>query len=344
MSYTNIEIKKLDNSQVEITGEILADELTKYREKALKNLSQNTEIKGFRKGNIPEDVLTKQVGEMTILQEIAELALSDQYPKIVLEHKVNPIGHPQVALTKLAPDENIGFKITTAVMPEVKLGDYKTIAGKISQEKEEIEVTDKDVEETIQTVRKQRAEGKEEKDLPELNDEFVKTLGDFKDVDDFKNKLRENMKLEKERGAKEKRRNKIADAIIEKSTIELPQLLVDGELDRMMAQFKADVEQAGLTYDKYLEEVKKTDEDVKKEWTPIAEKKAKLQLVLNKIAVTEDITPKEDQVKKEMEHILSQHKDAPEDRVRTYVETMLTNEKVFEFLEGEKKEEEKKDK
>ena len=95
-------------------------------------------------------------------------------------------------------------------------------------------------------------------------------------------------------------------------------------------------EQSGLTYEKYLAEVKKTDEDIKKEWTPIAQKKAKLQLILNKIALEEKIKPEEDQVQKEIEHILSHHKDAPEERVRIFVETMLTNEKVFDFLEKQK--------
>ena len=221
-------------------------------------------------------------------------------------------------------------------MPTVELPDYKTIAKQVHVEKDDLEVTEENLQATIDTIRKQRVKDKKKDALPELNDEFVKTLGDFKNVEDFKNKLRDNMELEKKRMAKDRKRNKIADGIIEKSKIEMPQLLVDGELDRMIAQFKADIEQSGLTYEKYLAEVKKTDEDLKKEWTPIAQKKAKLQLVLNKIALEEKIKPEEDQVQKEIEHILSHHKDAPEERVRIFVETMLTNEKVFDFLEKQK--------
>ena len=249
MSYTNIDLKKMENAEVEITGEILADELTKYRNQAMKNISDNTEIKGFRKGKIPEDILIKNVGEMAILQEAAELALSDQYPKIVLENKLQPIGNPQVSITKLAPKENFGFKIKTATMPTVELPAYKEIAKKAAAIEDDLEITEKNLQATIDTIRKQRAIDKEKNELPELNDEFVKTLGDFKNVEDFKNKLRENMKIEKARMAKDKKRNTIADGIIEKSKIEMPQLLVDGELDRMIAQFKADIEQSGLTYE-----------------------------------------------------------------------------------------------
>ncbi|MCI5108620.1 MAG: hypothetical protein MRY49_02130 [Candidatus Pacebacteria bacterium] len=333
MEYKNIKVEDDKDSEVKISGEISADSLNSYRERAIKNISTDVEIKGFRKGKVPEDVLIKNVGEMSVLQEAAELALSDAYPKIILEHKIEPLGHPQVSITKLAPKEDLGFSITTAVMPKVTLPDYKTISKKISSEKEEVKIEDKEVEEAVTNIQNSIAQGKGEKELPEVSDEFVKKLGDFKNVEDFKKKLKENLMLEKERLAKDKKRNRIADAIIEKSKISIPKLLIDGELERMLSQFKADIEQSGLTYDKYLTEVKKTDEDIRKEWMPIAEKKAKLQLILNKIALEEKVKPEEDQVKKEMEHILSHHKDAPEERVRIFVETMLTNEKVFEFLE-----------
>merc|ERR1711879_63923 len=88
---------------------------------------------------------------------------------------------------------------------------------------------------------------------PEINDEFVKTWGDFKDVADFKAKIKENIGLEK-------KRNEIIEEIIDKSKVSLPQLLVNSELERMFGQFKSDVERAGLTYENYLKEVKKTEE------------------------------------------------------------------------------------
>ncbi len=337
MPYINIEIKKLENSEIEISGEILAETLESKKEKALKNISQDAEIKGFRKGHVPEEVLLKNIGEMTILQEAAELALSDEYPAILIEHKINPLGNPQISLTKLAPKENLGFKIKTAVMPEVTLSDYKTTAKKIVNEKEDdLEVTNEEVEKTIEQIKQQHlAHSKDKKEL-EINDDFVKTLGDFKDVADFKAKIKENTKIEKKRIAREKKRNAVIEEIIEKSKIEMPQILVDGELERMLGQFKADVERAGLTYENYLKEVKKTEEDIKKEWTPVAIKKAKMQLILNQIALAEKISPESDQVEKEVEHLMKEHKDAPVERIKIFVETMLTNEKVFEFLEAQK--------
>lgn len=72
---------------------------------------------------------------------------------------------------------------------------------------------------------------------------------------------------------------------------------------------------------------------MRKEWQPIADKRAKSQIILNNIAREQNITANEEEIKKEMENILSHHKDADRFRVRMFVETFLTNELVFQFLE-----------
>src|SRR5690606_15144234 len=101
--------------------------------------------------------------------------------------------------------------------------------------------------------------------VPEFDDAFVKTLGDFKDVEDFKKKVGENMKIEKEREAKDKKRSDIIEKLIEKTTVDLPDILIDGELEKMAAQFKDDLEKAGLKMEDYLKQLGKSEEDIKKE-------------------------------------------------------------------------------
>jgi FKBP-type peptidyl-prolyl cis-trans isomerase (trigger factor) len=91
-------------------------------------------------------------------------------------------------------------------MPEIKLPDYKKIAVKEGKEKvEPTEATDKELEETIDEIRKNyamknhtHAEGEEHKpdeklDLPEVNEEWVKKLGAFATVEDFKNRIKESL-------------------------------------------------------------------------------------------------------------------------------------------------------
>ena len=77
-------------------------------------------------------------------------------------------------------------------------------------------------------------------------------------------------------------------------------------------------------------------EDIRKEWTPHAEKKAKLQLILNAIAKEEKIAPAPEEIEAEVNHIVEHYKDADRERAYVYADTVLTNEKVFEFLESQK--------
>jgi FKBP-type peptidyl-prolyl cis-trans isomerase (trigger factor) len=85
--------------------------------------------------------------------------------------------------------------------------------------------------------------------------------------------------------------------------------------------------------DDYLGHIKKTKDDLKAEWTPAAEKRAKLQLILNEIAKKENITPDQGQLDAQVDQLLEQYKDADAARVRIYVASVMTNEAVMKKLE-----------
>lgn len=123
----NIEIKKLSETEVGIVGEIAATDFEQYRSGALAYLKENTELPGFRKGHVPESILLERLGKMAILEEMAERALRDIYPKIIAENKIEAIDRPQISITKIADGNPLGFKILQTVLPEIKLPDYKAI-------------------------------------------------------------------------------------------------------------------------------------------------------------------------------------------------------------------------
>jgi len=344
-------IKKLDGSRVEIVGNIAAEVWGKYRAEAIKHINEHIAVDGFRKGLVPENILIAKVGEMAVLEEMAELALSKAYLDIIIENKIDSIGKPEIQVTKLAKDNPLEFKIITAVVPEVKLPDYKKLAQKevAKQNKDDVKVTDKDIDDAILRIRKTHAshEGhdhekmsKEEHEkaieasMPELTDEFVKKLGDFNDVPDFRTKLSAMLAEEKVATAKDKLRVSIADAIAAETRVELPDIMIESELHRTEAQFSADIERMGIKIDDYLKHAGKSMEDIRKEWRPHAEKKAKLQLILNAIAVAENVKPEKKEVEEEVDHILEHYKDADREHAAVYAETVLTNEKVFQFLES----------
>ena len=341
-----VEIKKLENSEVEITGEIALEAIEKHKEEAIKKLGKNINLDGFRKGHVPQDMILKEVGEQVLLEEMAQRALSEEFPKIIKEHKIDAIGQPEVTITKLAPGNPLGYKIKVSVMPEVTLPDYKKIAKKIVGKKTDaIEVSDKEIEKTISEIQKMRTnnvspdkegdkgETKKDEAPEELTDEFVKTLGDFKTVDDFKTKLKENIKFEKEKKAEEKKRLEMIDEIIKDTKMELPKILVDAEQKKMMFQFESDIANMGIKFEDYLTQIKKTKEEIMEDLKKDAIKRAKTQIILNVISEKEKITIPDDKIKEQVANVMKQYKDADEQRALIYVVTTMTNQKVFEFLE-----------
>lgn len=379
-----------EGSQVKIEGEIPFTELQKHREKVIKSLGKDMEIDGFRKGHVPEKVIVERVGEMALLGEMAERAIAEVYPEIIKMHDIDAIGYPQINITKIATDNPLGFTAVVAVLPEIKLPDYKKIAGDINKDKASTDVTDEEIETQVKDILRQKIayerlqqkaaakaevetsnsdttelptpdtvekethvhadgtvhegpdheepEAVKDEELPELTDEYVKELGQpgqFESAADFKAKIKEHLGIEKEREVTAAHRAKITDAIIEETEMKLPQVLVDSELEQMFAQMGEDLKRANLQMDDYLGHIKKTKEDLKKEWTPAAEKRAKLQLVLNEIAKVDDIKPNQGQLDEQVEQLLEQYKDADEARVRVYVASVMTNEAVMQKLESE---------
>ncbi len=350
--YEITQSKDLGTAEYEISATIAADTLNKYRERAIKTLGENVEVPGFRKGHVPADMLLGHLGEERVMDKASTLALTELYPEIIKELNIDAIGSPKIEVKKLAKDNPMEFVATTAIMPEIKLPDYKKIAKKVFEKKEEVAVTDKEVEETLTHIRRQRAqiesyekqksEGAEkpeipeidDKNLPELTDEFVQTLGDFKTVADFEKKVRENILEEKKLKEIERKRIETVEQIIKESDIILPQIMIDQEIHRIEHQVEAEVAQTGTKMEDYLKNIGKTIEELRKEWAPEAEKRAKLQLILNEIANKEGIETDKEEIQREVAHIKEHYPDADEENVRIYVETTKRNELVFKSFEN----------
>lgn len=345
------EIKKLPKSEVEINIVVSAETFASYHDKAFKEVQSVIEVDGFRKGNAPEDMIVKKYGEMIILEEMANMALRDAYIKAIGEHKINPIADPKITITKIAKGNPLELTITVAVMPEVEMPDYKKVAKEARGNDEKVEVTDVEIETVLKELQKGRAsqhahehehvhdescnhEGDEEKELPVLDDEFAQSFGEhFKTLDDLKGKVSENLKLEKEQKAKEKRRTAIMEKLIAETKTDLPEVLVESELVRMMAQMKHDIGRFGGTWEDYLKHSKKTEEEIKSDWRNDAVKRATSQLVLSKISDAEKLIPTPEEIEVELVRLLAAVQNVDEERAKDYIYQALMNEKVLAFLE-----------
>jgi trigger factor len=341
-------------SEVELQIDVPYSEIEREWKAALAEIKADIDLPGFRRGMAPDDMVIDRVGEGYVLEKASQRALNRILPKVIEDEKLDIITAPDVMVTKLEKDQPFELTAKLVLMPKVTLGDYKKIAEKIRKEAPSAEVSDDDVMKYVDSIRKQRGtavkraeleqagkadEAKEEivlseSELPALDDAFVKTLGAFSNVDDFMEKVRTHLEEEKVVRAREQVRVKLLEEIIAASEIDVPDVLIEQELDKMMSQFESDVKNMGMKVEDYYKAANKDSEGIRKEWRDEALKRAKANIVLPEIASREKLVPDPALVDRETEHVVAQVKDADPRRARLYVFSVLLNERVFDFLEG----------
>lgn len=354
MSY-NIKTKKLPKSEVEIEVSLPANLLNEARRKAIKMFSLSIKVDGFREGHVPENVVISKVGEAAILEEAADILLKEHFPKIVAESKLDVIGQPKISITKLALGNPVEFKAVFTILPEIKLPDYKAVAKAqgASLKVENPEASEKEIDDILLQIRKNKAhmdyhvahkdeEGHDhsgidlnkEENLPTLDDSLAKSAGNFKNLDELKERVKQNIVEEKKNRNIEKRRALIMEELLKNTDFELPQILADSETEKSLAQMKDDVTRMGGKFEDYLTHIKKTEDDLRKDLKESSEKKARIQLIFNKIAEVEKIEPNKEILENEVKEILKHYPDASPINARIYVSTILLNSEVLKLLEN----------
>ncbi len=184
-------VKKLSDSRVEITVTLEAKELAAAREKAIKRLSKEIKVEGFRKGKVPAEVAAKFIPENDLNAETIDLAVRETVIEAFKEESKSPLAIPSVNVTKYVPGESAEYTATADILPEIKLGDYK----KLGVKKPETKVTAKDVNEVLENLANSFAEKKVVRRAAKLGDEVVIDFVGKKDGEAFKGGSAKDFKL-----------------------------------------------------------------------------------------------------------------------------------------------------
>lgn len=181
----------------------------------------------------------------------------------------------------------------------------------------------------------------QEQQLPELDDDFAKSLGKFNSLAALKDSIKEGAGLEKEQKVKEIWRVKVLEKIIKESETDLPDILVEMELDKMIEEMKANLAQVGLAVEEYFKNIKKTEADLRKEWQIKARQRVAAALILRAIAGQEKIEISGQELEAENSKFLAHYPDLGTagrevdlERLNEYNKERLKNEKVFQLLEN----------
>jgi trigger factor len=198
----------------------------------------------------------------------------------------------------------------------------KHLAGKMA----EFDVTLKVVEEII---------------TPKIDDEFAKSLGEqFKSLDDLKKSIKEGMENEKVKKQEEELRTEYLNKLAEIVEVEVPQMILDDEMQRMFGEFEQQLSQSGMTMDDYLTKIGKTRQDLEKEWAPQAKNRVVSALVLEKIADEDKIEIDSKDIEAEMNKTLAMYKGVQDlennidmGQLYEYTKGVMRNNAVFDMLE-----------
>lgn len=410
----------MPESVVELEADLDHQEFLDFYQPEFDKALSSVQLKGFRLGTAPKEMAEKAVDKEKVFNEAASDAVRDTLKKIMAENDWQFIDQPKIEL--LESEKGLKFKAVLSVFPNIKLGDYKKIAGGILKEKKEVFIEDEEIGKAIDWVLNSRAklirvyraaqkgdavevnfsgfvDGKKmegatdahdqfvlgqgkfvpgfeenimgrkndeklefsvdfpkdywkedlrdkkvdfkvevrgvfERQLPELNDEFVRGIGKFENVESFKKNVKEGISKEKETKEKERLRLKILDGIIRDSKMDLPKVMVGRTLDNMVEEYKS-----------YAQRLKKgeleNEEGLKNRFMEKAKNSVAVNLVLYQIAKEQNLEPSSEDVEKEANDFLirSQPSGQPTDKIDPkqiydYIYGELRNKKVFEYLES----------
>lgn len=141
------------------------------------------------------------------------------------------------------------------------------------------------------------------KELPEVDDEFVKDVSDKDTLDEYKAEIKENIAKRLEAEAEKDVDDQLVEKVLEKIEGEIPEQMYDNEANTMLREFDMRLRSQGMDMNTYLQYTGMTPEAVRAMYLPEAQKRVKMRLALEKIAKLENIVPSEDEINAEYERL-----------------------------------------
>ena len=400
-------INKLEHSHVEVICTVDKENWKKAQDKAFNKLAAKVEIKGFRKGKAPANLVKERVNHAQVLSDAVDALLPELYTAIIEEDKIRPYAQPKVDVTKLSDDElEVKFVIVTA--PTVELGKYKGLKIGKAEAKvtdEQLEAATKDLLERNATLAVKEGEAKEgdtvvmdfvglvdgkpfeggssenyelvlgshsfipgfeeqlvghkagehvdvnvtfpeqyteelkgkpavfgcdihevkEKKLPELNNEFVieQNIQGVETVEQLKEHLRAQKLQEEERKLKGEYFDKLLEAIAKDSKIDVPEEVLDQQVETRKKDFLDRMSQSGLSFEQYLQILGQKEEDFVNQLKETAAKELNNYLVLEEVAKKENFSEvTEEEIEFELAKLADQYKMSVEN-VRKALENQM---------------------
>lgn len=315
-------IEKQAKSIVVITVTVPWADLQATWDATLQKMAADVELSGFRKGAAPLPMVEGQLG-----QRLQDEVLKNAMPQFLIEAlkdtDIVPIDYPKYDLISFVKGQHLQFKATITTRPQISVGNYKTI--KVIRPVPKF-VTDEEVNKVIDDLYKrwktrqspvvssqpsvgqtgsinfQGSEPQVSSTNDQPNDEFARAMGALSMVD-LKSKIRKDLESNVTYNNELDFEESILQEVEKITTVELPEILIQDELNRMLVSLQRRVADMGLLLEDYLKSQGKTLDGIKKEWQVQAEKNVRMELGLAEIARMENVVISDDELKAEIDKI-----------------------------------------
>ncbi|WP_416197481.1 MAG: trigger factor [Sporanaerobacter sp.] len=179
-----------------------------------------------------------------------------------------------------------------------------------------------------------------EKEFPVLDDEFAKDVSEYDTLEEFKNSIRERLEKEAKNKEEIERENSVIKALVESSEVDIPEVMIDNQIQNEIAEFDYRLRLQGLSIDRYFELTNSTIEDLKEQMRPNAERRVKSDLILGAVAKAENIQASDEDIDKELERMAVEYNHEDVEKFKQdmklgdleYLKEGIIRDKTIEFL------------
>ncbi|MEU4677049.1 trigger factor [Micromonospora sp. NPDC023737] len=146
-------VETLSPTRVRLAIEVPFVELEPSLQKAYREIGQQVQVPGFRRGKVPAAVIDQRVGRGTVLNEAVQEAIPQQILAAVREHDLKTLGRPEVEITEFADGDSLNFTAEVDVRPEITLPDLATVEVTV----DELQIDDSEIDEQVKNLRERFA-------------------------------------------------------------------------------------------------------------------------------------------------------------------------------------------
>ena len=185
-----VQIKKLKDLERKITISVEVDKYNSKFSSKIKNIKTKAKIDGFRKGNVPDDVLEQRYGQ-TVHGEVINELIQESYPKAISENEIRPASSPKVTIDSEDPKKPLTYSATIEVFPEIK----PKFSKWTTYEEFSIDIEDDDIDKAVADILRRYGEWKDVNREAQLDDQVVIDFLGKIDGEEFEGNSAKDFKL-----------------------------------------------------------------------------------------------------------------------------------------------------